>query len=257
MHIFPNSKKYIGITRQTPEKRWRNGKGYAHSNYINNAIKKYGWDNVKHVILYTNLTKHEAEQLEIELIKKYKSNNLAYGYNIANGGNYAGSVSEITKKKLSKIRKGSGNPMYGHTGAKCPRALKVNQYDLNGKYIKTWECAKDAALELKMSNSQIIACCKLKRKSAGGYQWRYFNGSIDDIQPYEVKRLVGELNPMYGKASPHRKKVYQFNKNGELIGEFDSLIKAESVTGVNFKDISSCCLGKYKSAGGYIWKYAS
>ena len=42
MHIFPNNKKYIGITKQTPEKRWENGKGYKHNNYIQNAINKYG-----------------------------------------------------------------------------------------------------------------------------------------------------------------------------------------------------------------------
>lgn len=27
-HIFPNNKIYIGLTRQKPERRWRNGDGY-------------------------------------------------------------------------------------------------------------------------------------------------------------------------------------------------------------------------------------
>ena len=53
MHITPNNKKYIGITSQIPNKRWRNGKGYKKCLFLN-AIKKYGWGNIKHEILFDN-----------------------------------------------------------------------------------------------------------------------------------------------------------------------------------------------------------
>lgn len=105
-HTFPNNKVYIGITIQNPNERWLNGKGYHHNNYMINAIKKYGWENVKHEILFNDLTKEEAVQKEIELIAFYKSNQREYGYNIESGGNYAGSVSEETKKKISLACKG-------------------------------------------------------------------------------------------------------------------------------------------------------
>ena len=57
-HIFPNGKSYIGITSKKPNQRWENGKGYSKTgqNAIYNAIKKYGWDNIKHEILFDNLT---------------------------------------------------------------------------------------------------------------------------------------------------------------------------------------------------------
>lgn len=100
-HICPNNKVYIGITCQKPERRWSNGKGYKTSRYFYNAINKYGWDNIQHKILYKKLTKEEAEQKEIELIKKYKSNNLKYGYNIEYGGCHNGKTSEETKKLIS------------------------------------------------------------------------------------------------------------------------------------------------------------
>lgn len=87
MHIFPNNKVYIGVTKQKPEYRWRNGTKYSDNQYMKNAIKKYGWKNIKHIILFENLTKEEAEQKEIELIKKYKANIREYGYNILAGGN--------------------------------------------------------------------------------------------------------------------------------------------------------------------------
>lgn len=104
IHIFPNNKVYIGITIQKPKQRWRKGDRY--NDYMKKAIKKYGWDNIEHKILYEHLTKEEAEQKEIELIKEYKSNQRRYGYNISNGGSHQGCVSNETKEKISKKNKG-------------------------------------------------------------------------------------------------------------------------------------------------------
>ena len=50
--------------------------------------------------------------------------------------------------------------------------------------------------------------------------------------------------------------VQMFNKQtGELLATFPSLMEAKRVTGIDKSHISACCLGKLKSAGGYIWKY--
>ena len=63
MHIFPNQKRYIGQTCQKPERRWNNnGSGYLgkrkNGEYkqplIANAIQQYGWENIKHEILFNN-----------------------------------------------------------------------------------------------------------------------------------------------------------------------------------------------------------
>ena len=35
---FPNNKHYVGATRQKPERRWRNGKGYGKHTRIGKAI---------------------------------------------------------------------------------------------------------------------------------------------------------------------------------------------------------------------------
>ena len=76
VHIFPNGKKYFGITCKIPDKRWENGHGYTKNGQpvMYHAIKKYGWENIKHEILFTNLTKKEAELKEKELIALYKTN---------------------------------------------------------------------------------------------------------------------------------------------------------------------------------------
>ena len=50
---------------------------------------------------------------------------------------------------------------------------KINQYKLNGQYIKTWSSMKDIQLELGFYNSRISECCHNKCKSAYGFIWRY------------------------------------------------------------------------------------
>ena len=64
-----NQKKYIGITSQSLKKRSNKGEGYVGCTKFYNAIKKYGWDNFKHEIVATDLTKKDAEELEYELIE--------------------------------------------------------------------------------------------------------------------------------------------------------------------------------------------
>lgn len=107
-----NGKRYVGITKQNPETRWQSGNGYNNSEYFWRAIKKYGWKNFEHKILYENLTKEEAEKIEIQLIAEWETTNRAKGYNIANGGNHVGCVSEETKKKISKGHKGIATELH-------------------------------------------------------------------------------------------------------------------------------------------------
>ena len=56
-------------------------------------------------------------------------------------------------------------------------------------------------------------------------------------------------------AKAHSKKVGQYDLNLNLIREYDSIRIAEKETNIKNQNISACCLGKAKTAGGYIWKY--
>lgn len=223
MHIAPNGKKYIGITKQKLYRRFRRGKGYKDNDYFCKAIGKYGWDNFIHEILYENLTQDEAEKKEILLIKLYRSNTRKYGYNIENGGHSRGKVSLSTRKKLhdvnvgkklseeckGKLRKanlGKKHSSYtkmkmsfSHLGmqnslgvkqseeTKRKKAIKVtgvlngnarpvDQYDLNGNFIKHWDYMKLIVEHLNISsNAHVTECCQGKRNKAYGYIWKYSN----------------------------------------------------------------------------------
>ena len=107
-HTSPVGKIYIGQTCQAINKRFRNGEGYVGSSHFYCAIQKYGWNNFSHEIISDNLTKSEADWLEIYMIEYYNSNNPEYGYNMANGGNTCAGTkrTEVFKKRLSEINAG-------------------------------------------------------------------------------------------------------------------------------------------------------
>lgn len=50
---------------------------------------------------------------------------------------------------------------------------RVNQYDLEENYIKTWNCISDIQKELGYTTTNICACCKNIRKTAYGFIWKY------------------------------------------------------------------------------------
>lgn len=106
MHTSPSVKRYIGITSQEPNKRWKSdGSGYKEQPYFWNAIQKYGWGNFKHEILMQDVTFENACKLEQEFIQYYKTYDRAYGYNLTLGGE-GRLLTDEQKKKLSEQRQG-------------------------------------------------------------------------------------------------------------------------------------------------------
>lgn len=112
MHTCPNGKTYVGITQQEAKRRWNNGRGYIGNEYFTRAIKKYGWANIKHEILFENLTKQEAAEKEIELIAMNKSDDRRYGYNQNKGG--FDNHNRAAEKPLPPFCEVLKNPAYLH-----------------------------------------------------------------------------------------------------------------------------------------------
>lgn len=79
-----------------------------------------------------------------------------------------------TGKPVPKLQ-GKGNHFFGKhfSGEKSPSAKKVAQYSLNGEYIKTYPCMNEAGRNTGIHSSAISMCCRGKRKSSGGYIWKY------------------------------------------------------------------------------------
>lgn len=98
-HTSPSGKIYIGITSKDVEERWKRGNGYKYNPRFYNAILKYGWDNIKHEVLFSGLSSEEAAEKEIELIRYYHSDDGKNGYNVYPGGKL---ISQSTKDKMKE-----------------------------------------------------------------------------------------------------------------------------------------------------------
>lgn len=113
-HIFPNNKIYIGITSLSVNIRWGNGKGYREQPLMSKAIKKYGWKNIKHEVLFTVNNKLLIEKLErLYITKIYHSYDIKFGYNMQLGGLNKGFRPDYINKNVGKALKGENNPNYG------------------------------------------------------------------------------------------------------------------------------------------------
>lgn len=63
--------------------------------------------------------------------------------------------------------------MKGKTGKDCPFSKKVDQYTLNNIFIKTWDSMSDVKRELGLPVSNISLVCQGKKKTYGGFIWKY------------------------------------------------------------------------------------
>lgn len=254
-HTFPNKKIYIGITRQEINKRWgKNGNCYKKQKQMKNAINKYGWGNILHEVLFTNLTKEEAEQKEIELIAYYKSNTKKYGYNIANGGNCKESFSERTKKKISKAHKGikftderKNNISKSLIGIKRSEETKRRV----GEKSKGRKTRLGAKLSKESKEKISKALIEYHKKVGDNIYWKGKHHTENTKEKIRQSRIGKPIIQCY-------KKIIKKDMNGNIIKEYENIVEARNELGLkNSGNIVSCAKGRLKTAYGYKWEYKS
>lgn len=265
VHTSPSNKKYVGITCQNPpEKRWLNGKGYNNNKYFSRAISKYGWQNFLHEILFEGLTKEEAERKEIDLIAFYKSNQPDFGYNIANGGNCVGTVSEETKKKISEINKGRyigrklteewlKNRTIAQTGLKRSEQTKQRISDGVSRAVicintrAVYKSLTEASELTNVSIYHISSCCHKNRKSAGAdsdgnyLYWMFYDEYLNGEY---YNKTNEEIIPKRQKDNKPKSVICLNN----LI-VYENMTLASNETGICKSSISNCCNNKKEYAG--------
>ena len=65
--------------------------------------------------------------------------------------------------------------MLGKLDDKCPNSIPVNQYTLDGIFIRRWSSSREAMRQLHMKSNKIWLCCQHKRNQTYGYRWEYAN----------------------------------------------------------------------------------
>lgn len=121
----------------------------------------------------------------------------------------------------------------------------INQYDLNGSFIKQWNGVEEIRRELGyIPNGSILKTSM----SYNGYIFRYFD-DIDDLSPqYFIKakqnsETLKDIN------------INQYDINGKFIKNYSSLREVIR-NGFSRYSIVKCLKGEKDSYKGYIWKYA-
>jgi group I intron endonuclease len=76
---------------------------------------------------------------------------------------------EETRQKMSEAQKGHKMPK----GKDSKKAVAIDQFDLEGNFLKTFGSIADAASELGCQRSGICFALKGRIKTSAGYIWKY------------------------------------------------------------------------------------
>ena len=246
---------------------------YDPNNHFHNAIRKYGFQDFVFQIIEDDITSNEIlNEREKYWINYY--NSYYDGYNSTLGGESGLRRDDLviaalfhdgyTTKEICEITGHDRSTIYNSykvnglqeennkrknekTKLRCSE--RVEQYGLDGKYIKTYESATAAGQELG-NQSAISAVCRQENSalSAYGYLFKYEN------DPRNISEWVKRYNNKKQSGKP-RKQIIQKDKNKNVIAIYQSA--TEAAKALNLKDKSNICTAARKgnTAYGYYWEY--
>ena len=195
-----NQKIYIGKTEQlNPQKRWNEHQADAKNPNRNHralykAINKYGVENFNFEVIEETDSPEEKEIYYIQYYNTYHN-----GYNETLGGDGAKYLElpeqDICKYYLERKSLKSTAEHFGHDKETIKKILYKNNIQIiaskdlikekNSKAVAKIDKKTDKILEIYPSvseaerqnncHSHIKDVCNGKRKTAGGYKWKFIN----------------------------------------------------------------------------------
>jgi len=220
-----NGKCYVGQTKnKDPKKRWKQHVWTRNNTKNRGILARSLAKNGPESFTFTPLVELPEDQLDAREIEEIESRNTRapWGYNLSGGGQNIkfrphhpltklklssvqrgipkGPMSAATKAKLSAIRKAAPKRKMTEEqkarfkgvqmGAKSTSSRKVDQYTMDGVFVKTHDAIKRA--EAEIGTRGISGVCKGTALSIGGFKWRYHGEALNSIV-YEPPKK--ELNP--------------------------------------------------------------
>lgn len=223
LHKNPlNYKKYIGMTSQSPKKRWgANGIGYKDNATFWSEIQKFGWDFFDHIIMFETTSEEEAYAKEKELIAYFKTIDPEWGYNSAEGGLglYGYNLTEEIKKSLRQATIENGQ-------AKAVRCVETDTI---------YPSIEMAARDIGTMSKYVSDCCNGRRLTIKGYHWELVDAAQKiSSEPNNQPKPVICLDT---------KEVYP------------SIKAAAKAHGIDYTGIRKCCHGQRPTAGKCRWRF--
>lgn len=209
-----NGKIYIGQTVRSLEKRWScHCSASSKCLAISRAIQKYGKDNFSIEVIDTATSKNELNEKEKYWIAYYDSVNCGYNCTYGGDGvvatdevkrkislaNTGRKLSKESRRKLSIKKRDlykdkNNHPRYGkklneeqrkrlseaHIGFVMKEETKRKISEAEGKKVinidtgKVFNSILEAKKYYRLKGNHIGEVCKGKRKTCGGYHWKYY-----------------------------------------------------------------------------------
>lgn len=221
----------------------------THGNrHLQNAYNKHGIDAFKFKILETceKSILLEREQYYFDTILDAKNlknfNKKAYNICPTAGSPLGKKMSNTSKRKMSILKTGINNPMYGKMGVDNHRSVKVLQYNKKGDFIKMYNTIIEAVNETSISLSSIRNAI-FKGCQGGGFYWRNHSDNylikIDTKQ--EMKKEIVATCCSTGNEfvfSSLTEASHYFNMERKA---FSNAIRKAALNNIKYKN--------------YLWKY--
>ena len=250
---------------------------------LHKAVRKYGYENFKRTIIkiFPDNEEGRKQAFELEailvnetLLKSKSTYNTALGesttenlmktvYMFDLNGNYLRSFKSareaaayIQPDNQDNARSAIKNNCLGTTSSsygyfwsytkeftyKNECMKEVAQYTINGKFLRTFKSITEAEVALSLNN---IAQAIYKKGSAGGYQWKYFEGDTSDIPTLVNVKTKNLFLP-----------IIMFDKSGKIIKKFDCVKQCVN----EYPELSASQINRVlnktiKSHKGYTFKY--
>ena len=228
MFIFPNGKKYVGLTTHTPEKRKLEHLSCSRKSkpkyLVHKAIKLFGEDAFEMVILAHANNKNELTSLEQKYIQEYNTYFInGPGYNMTLGGEgvFGYKFTEEVKHKMSQAKKLflKNNPTY----------IEIHKKRMSEYWNEDRKLAMSILKKEQIKNNPQIT--DKWRKSRG--EWTDEERTVHSLvvkenfknNPERAKQISERMkifgNTLEGKKRGRPKPFDVYDLNGKYIGTYD------------------------------------
>jgi hypothetical protein len=255
---------YIGIGKT----KYRINSKSGRNHYWHNIVNKHGYTTE---IILENITWEAARNEEIRLIAKYGRKDLGNGtlVNMTDGGDGVENLSNESRKKISdaiigtiRSEESKEKNRIAHLGKKMSKETR-NKMSISGKSkspmsIITKKKISDSLTGKPKSSEHTEKLRnrittdetrqKLRTSHIGQIPW-----NVGKSPCQETKNKISYT--LKGNSNSKRKSVTQYTLNDEYIQRWNTITDAVKSLNISAGNISECCSGNRKTAGGYKWEY--
>ncbi len=173
-----NGKRYIGQTKDAKQRKRQHFYELRHNIHKSKVLQEDY--NKGHSLAFRIIRECSLDcinDLEKEYIKKYRTTEKEFGYNLELGGTKGRTLNEETKRKIAESHKGNkymvGKKLTDEWKKHLSEAQPHRKRILCIETGVVYESFADAARKTGLIRTKIVSCCTGKRNKTGGYHFAY------------------------------------------------------------------------------------